>query len=442
MAAFERARLRIPGGVNSPVRAFAAVGGSPPFLVRGEGCRVTDIDGRELVDCVGAYGPLILGHRDPAVVRALREQLDRGTALGGPTEAETELAERITLAMPAVEMVRLVSSGTEAAMSCVRLARAATGRDRILMFDGGYHGHSDALLAQAGSGVATLGIPGSPGVPAAVVQDTLVLPYNDLDRALGVFAREGERIAAVLVEPVAGNMGVVAPRPGFLEGLRRVATAFGTLLVFDEVISGFRLARGGAAERLGITPDLATFGKVIGGGLPIGAYGGRRDLMEQIAPAGPVYQAGTLSGHPLAVAAGLATLARLADPPDPYPRLEALGARLAAGLEAAAGALGVPLTVNRVGSMLTPYFAAAPVTDHATARRSDRDRFAAVHRRWLARGVYWPPSPFEAGFLSLAHGEAAVDQVVDAFATALAGSREPAAEGPETAGAILQPSDP
>ena len=422
------------------MRAFTAVGGSPPFLVSGAGCRVVDADGHAYIDCVGAYGPLILGHCDPQVVRALHEQLDRGTAFGGPTERETQLAERITGALPAVEMVRLVNSGTEAAMSCVRLARAATGRSRILMFAGGYHGHSDALLAQAGSGVATLGIPGSPGVPPATVSETLVLPYNDLDRTLAVFAREGEQIAAILVEPVAGNMGVVPPQPGFLEGLRRVTTAFGALLVFDEVITGFRVGWGGAQERFGVRPDLTCLGKVIGGGLPIGAYGGARALMEQVAPAGPVYQAGTLSGNPLAVAAGIATLDRLLEIPDAYGRLEQLGGRLARGLSGAAAAAGVACTVNRVGSMLTPFFCAEPVVDHASARRSDRDRFARVHRGWLAGGVYWPPSGFEAGFLSLAHDEASVDTVVDAFARALG----PPAGGPgaEAASAILAPSDP
>ena len=421
------------------MRAFSAVGGTPPFLAAGDGCRLRDIDGRGYVDCVGAYGPLILGHREPAVVRRLQAQLELGTAFGGPTLAETELAARIVAALPGVEMVRLVSSGTEAAMSAVRLARAATGRDRIMKFDGGYHGHSDALLAQAGSGVATLGIPGSPGVPAATVADTLVLPYNDLDRALGVFAREGERIAAVLVEPIAGNMGVVPPAPGFLEGLRRAASAFGALLVFDEVITGFRVGPAGAQGLLGVLPDLTCLGKVIGGGLPIGAYGGPRHLMERIAPAGPVYQAGTLSGNPLAVAAGLATLERLAALDDPYARLEALGARLARGLEGAAGAAGVPLTVNRVGSMLTPFFAAGPVRDHAEARASDRERFAAVHRGWLRGGVYWPPSPFEAGFVSLAHDEAAIDEVTRAFAGALADAAAPGDRG--KGGAILAPSD-
>ncbi len=423
-AALAAARRVIPGGVNSPVRAFGAVGGAPPFLVRGRGAELIDTEGHSLIDCVLAYGPLILGHGHPAVTRALRGQLLRGTAFGGPTEAETRLAERIVAAVPSVEMVRLVNSGTEATMSAVRLARAATGREKIVKFDGGYHGHSDGLLAAAGSGVATLGLPGSPGVPAGTVADTIVVPFNDLKAVEGAFEAQGERIAAVLVEPVAGNMGVVPPRAGYLAGLRALTLRWGALLVFDEVMTGFRVAWGGAQALFGVRPDLTCLGKVIGGGLPVGAYGGSRALMEQVAPAGPVYQAGTLSGNPLAVAAGLATLEALADG-RAYAALEAAGARLERGLREAAAAAGIALTVNRVGSMLTPFFHPGPVEDYAQARRADRARFAQVHRGWLAAGVFWPPSQFEAGFLSTAHDAATVDRVAAAFATALGAAAGP-----------------
>ncbi|HUY60503.1 MAG TPA: glutamate-1-semialdehyde 2,1-aminomutase [Candidatus Dormibacteraeota bacterium] len=417
-AALAAACRVIPGGVNSPVRAFGAVGGVPPFFVRGHGAELVDTEGHTLIDCVLAYGPLILGHGHPAVVRALRDQVGRGTAFGGPTEAETRLAERIVGAVPSVEMVRLVNSGTEATMSAVRLARAATGRDKIVKFDGGYHGHSDGLLAAAGSGVATLGLPGSPGVPAATVGDTIVLPFNDLEAVRAAFERQGESVAAILVEPVAGNMGVVPPRAGYLAGLRELTQRWGALLIFDEVMTGFRVAWGGAQALFDVRPDLTCLGKVIGGGLPVGAYGGTRVLMEQIAPAGPVYQAGTLSGNPLAVAAGLATLDALADG-RAYTALEAAGARLEAGLRAAAATAGIAVTVNRVGSMLTPFFHPGPVEDYAQARQADRDRFAQVHRGWLASGVFWPPSQFEAGFLSTAHDPATVDRVVAAFGTAV-----------------------
>jgi glutamate-1-semialdehyde 2,1-aminomutase len=413
-----RARALMPGGVSSPVRAFAAVGGEPPVFARGRGCRLVDEDGREYVDFVLAYGPLILGHGHPAVRAALESRLPLGTAYGGPTRLEVELAERVVAAVPSIEMIRFVNSGTEATMSALRLARAVTGRDRVVKCAGAYHGHADLLLVEAGSGVATLGIPGSPGVPAASVRDTLTVPYNDPGPVEALFAAEGERIAAVIVEPVAGNMGCVPPLPGYLESLRRTTSAHGALLVFDEVMTGFRVARGGAQALFGVVPDLTCLGKVIGGGLPVGAYGGPAALMSRVAPAGPVYQAGTLSGNPLAMAAGCATLDALADGAA-YARLEALGARLASGIAAAAEERGVPCAVNRVGSMLTPFLGVDTVTDYATARRADLMRFRHVHAAWLAAGVFWPPSQFEAAFLSTSHGEPEVDRAVDAFAAAL-----------------------
>ena len=405
----------LPGGVNSPVRSFRAVGGTPPFFARAQGPFIFDIDDNRYLDLVLAYGPLILGHLHPAVVEAISRQLTLGEAMGGPTELEVELGERIRQFMPSVELVRLVSSGTEATMSAIRLARGTTGRDLLVKFAGCYHGHSDALLAAAGSGVATLAIPGSPGVPAKTVADTLVLPFNDLGAAAAAFGRVGELVAAVIVEPVAGNMGVVPPREGFLAGLRALTSRHGAVLIFDEVMTGFRVARGGAQELFAITPDLTCLGKVIGGGLPVGAFGGRADLMGQLAPEGGVYQAGTLSGSPLAVAAGLAALGELASQA-PYARLEQLGQRLEQGFRQQAEARGVPLQVNRVGSMVTFFLTPDPVVDYASAAASDLDRFAVVHRSLLRAGVFWPPSQFEAAFLSLAHSEAQVDQVIDAFA--------------------------
>jgi glutamate-1-semialdehyde 2,1-aminomutase len=414
----ERAQRVMPGGVNSPVRSFRGVGGAPPFFASASGPYLVDLDGNRYLDMVLAYGPLILGHLHRAVVEALQGQLTRAEALGGPSELEVELAEEVARRMPAVEMLRLTSSGTEAAMGAVRLARAATRRDLILKFDGCYHGHADSLLAAAGSGVATLAIPGSPGVPAGTVADTLVAPFNDLEAVAELFSREGERVAGVIVEPVAGNMGVVPPEPGFLEGLRELTSGHGSLLILDEVMTGFRVALGGAQERYGVSPDLTCLGKVIGGGLPVGAFGGRADLMGQLAPAGPVYQAGTLSGNPLAVTAGLATLRQL-DSQLPYQRLEEMGARLEEGMSAAARKLGVPLRVNRVGSMLTFFFSEGPVRDYACARASDLARFSAVHRGLLERGVFWPPSQFEAGFLSLAHTDQDLDRLLEAFSAAL-----------------------
>jgi glutamate-1-semialdehyde 2,1-aminomutase len=411
----ERAERLMPGGVSSPVRAYRAVGGSPPFIVAGEGCRVRDADGRAYIDLVGSWGPLIAGHAHPGVVAAVAEQAACGTSYGAPTPLEVELAQTIVDAVPSVEMVRFVSSGTEAAMSAVRLARGATGRDAILKFAGCYHGHSDALLAKAGSGVATLGLPGSAGVTPATAKDTITVAYNDL-AAAGAAAQDVP-LAAVLVEPYAGNMGCVPPEPGFLEGLRRTCDLTGAPLIFDEVITGFRVARGGAQERTGVRADITCFGKVIGGGLPVGAYGASRALMSLVAPLGPVYQAGTLSGNPLAMAAGLATL-RLLDR-DAYVRLEALGARLETGLNDATLAAGVAARVQRVGSLLTLFFTARPVLNEDDAMTSDRERFGAFHRAMLARGVMLPPSQLECWFVSLAHDDAAIDEIVIAARASL-----------------------
>jgi glutamate-1-semialdehyde 2,1-aminomutase len=415
---FAAAQSLIPGGVNSPVRAFRGVGGTPFFVARAEGARITDVDGRTYIDFLGSWGPLILGHAAPPLVEALTEAVRRGTSYGAPTGGEVEMAEVISRAMPAVEMLRLVSSGTEAAMSAIRLARGATGRDAIVKFDGCYHGHADSLLVKAGSGGATFGVPDSLGVPRALAALTIALPFNDLDAVRRTFAERGADIAAVIVEPVAGNMGVVPPAPGFLAGLADITRAHGALLIFDEVITGFRVAPGGAQALYGVRPDLTCLGKIIGGGLPVGAYGGRRDLMERVSPLGGVYQAGTLSGNPLAVAAGLATLRALADP-SVYARLEALGARMARGLEAAAAGAGVPVTVNRVGSMLTAFFTDGPVTDYASARRSDTKRYASYFHAMLERGVFLAPSQFEAAFVSLAHTEADLDAAADAATAAL-----------------------
>jgi len=414
----ERARRVLPGGVNSPVRSFRAVGGTPPFFVRAQGPFIFDVDGNRYLDLVLAYGPLILGHLHPAVVAAISSQLALGEAMGGPTELEVELGERIRQLVPSMEMVRLVNSGTEATMSAIRLARGATGRDLLVKFAGCYHGHSDTLLAAAGSGVATLALPGSPGVPAASVADTLVLPYNDLDAVAEAFARVGERVAALIVEPVAGNMGVVPPRAGFLAGLRELTSRYGAILIFDEVMTGFRVARGGAQELFAIRPDLTCLGKVIGGGLPVGAFGGRADLMRQLAPEGQVYQAGTLSGSPLAVAAGLAALGQLT-PTEPYALLERLGQRLELGLLEQARDHGLPLQVNRMGSMLTFFFTSAPVVDYASAAASDLGQFRQVHWALLRGGVFWPPSQFEAAFLCAAHTQAQIDQVVALFGEGL-----------------------
>ncbi len=402
---FAAARRVLPGGVNSPVRAFGGVGGTPRFIARGEGAWLEDADGNRYVDLVLSWGPLILGHAHPEVVAAVREAAGRGTTYGAPTELEVRLAERVVAMFPSLEMVRFVSSGTEAAMSAVRLARAATGRRAIVKFDGCYHGHADALLAAAGSGVATLGLPDSPGVTPATVADTLIVPFNDLAAVEAVFAARGGDIAAVLVEPVAGNMGVVPPVPGFLDGLRRLTRRAGALLVFDEVMTGWRVHPVGAQVLYGIEPDLTILGKVVGGGLPAAAYGGSRSLMERIAPAGPVYQAGTLSGNPLAMAAGLATLDVLARP-GMWDRAERWAARAADAVAKAAAAAGVAVTVQRVGTMLTPFFTESPVRDYVSAKRSDRAAYAAFFHAMLESGVYLAPSAFEAAFTSAVHGDA------------------------------------
>jgi glutamate-1-semialdehyde 2,1-aminomutase len=403
---YRRALSLIPGGVNSPVRAMRAVGLDEPFFVaRGEGAYLEDVNGNRYLDWVLSWGPLLFGHADPETVEAVREAALRGLSFGAPTEAEVELAAEIADAVPSIEKVRLVSSGTEAAMSAVRLARAFVKRDRILKFAGGYHGHVDALLASAGSGLATLGIPSTPGVPTGVTADTIVCPYNDLAAAAQAVLRYGEGLAAVIVEPVAGNMGVIPPADGFLAGLRELCDASGALLVFDEVITGFRVARGGAQERYGVKPDLTILGKIVGGGLPLAAFGGRADVMELLAPSGPVYQAGTLSGNPLATAAGLSVLRRLRDP-HVYDDLERRGARLEAGL----AGFG---RVRRVGAMLTLFMTDTGIRDFDDAQRCDTERYGALFRHLLAHGIYVAPSQFEAMFVSLAHGDAEIDTTVE-----------------------------
>jgi glutamate-1-semialdehyde 2,1-aminomutase len=416
---FAAAARVIPGGVNSPVRAFRGVGGEPFFVARGEGARIWDVDDRSYLDFLGSWGPLVLGHAAAPVVAAVAEAAARGTSYGAPTGLEVEMAETITAAYPSIELVRLVSSGTEAAMSAIRLARGATGRPLLVKFDGCYHGHADSLLVKAGSGGATFSIPDSAGVPAALAELTLTAPFNDLDAVRALFRERGREIAAVIVEPVAGNMGVVPPRPGFLQGLRELTQAHDAVLIFDEVITGFRVAYGGAQELYGVRADLTCLGKIIGGGLPVGAYGGSARLMNHVAPLGTVYQAGTLSGNPLAVAAGLATLRRLRDQ-GAYARLDALGAALEGGLRRAAERAGTPLTVNRVGSMLTGFFCAGPVTDYASARRADTKRYARYFHGMLERGVFLAPSQFEAAFVSLAHTDADIEEAARAATEALA----------------------
>jgi glutamate-1-semialdehyde 2,1-aminomutase len=410
---FDRSQEYLPGGVNSPVRAFGAVGGQPLVIARGEGPYLYDVDGNRYIDYVCSWGPLILGHAHPVVVEAVQRAAERGTSYGAPTEAEAELAQLVGEAVPSIEMVRFVNSGTEATMSALRLARAYTRRDKVVKFEGCYHGHADGLLVQAGSGVATLGLPDSPGVPASYAQETLVARFNDVAGVEALFERYGGEIAAVIVEPVAANMGVVPPLPGFLASLREITERAGSLLIFDEVITGFRLAYGGAQSLLGVTPDLTCLGKVIGGGLPVGAYGGKRPIMEMVAPLGPVYQAGTLSGNPLAMNAGLATLKALrAD--GFYERLEAAASRLAEGMARAAAKARVPVQTNRVGSMMTFFFADSAVADYESARRSDRERYARFFHGMLERGVYLAPSQFEAAFVSAAHGESEIDATIAA----------------------------
>jgi glutamate-1-semialdehyde 2,1-aminomutase len=421
--AFERACRVVPGGVNSPARAFGAVGGNPLFIARGEGPYLFDIDGNQYLDYVGSWGPLILGHAHPKVIRAVDEAVRRGMSFGAPTELETELAELIVDAVPSIEMVRFVSSGTEAAMSAIRLARGFTGRDVIVKFAGCYHGHVDSLLVQAGSSATTLGVPTSPGVPRGCTGDTLVLRYNDVQGLADAFRTHGDRIAAVILEPVVGNMGVVQPRQDFLSELRRLTEEHGALLIFDEVITGFRLAYGGAQQVFHQMPDLTILGKIVGGGMPVGAYGGREDIMKHVMPAGPVFQAGTLSGNPVAMAAGLTTLRELRDHP-PYARLEELGRRLADGLDQAATAAGIPHQLARVGSMWTLFFNPQPVTDYDVARQSDTARFAKFFWAMMERGVYLPCSQFEAAFLNMAHTEKHVEQTLAAVREALASLRE------------------
>jgi len=406
-ALFQHAQEIIPGGVNSPVRAFKSVGGQPVFIARGQGSHIFDVDGNEYIDYVGSWGPLLLGHRHPEIVQALTEALEIGTSFGAPTEREILLAEAIIRAVPSIEMVRLVNSGTEATMSAIRVARGFTGRDLVIKFEGCYHGHVDSLLVKAGSGLATLGIADTQGVPKAFADTTIALPYNSVEALEEAFRAHGDRIAAVIVEPVVGNMGCVPPLPGYLEAMRSITERAGALLIFDEVMTGFRVAYGGAQQRFGIRPDLTTLGKVIGGGLPVGAYGGRRDIMSKVAPAGPVYQAGTLSGNPLAVAAGLAMLRHLEAHPEIYDQLETRATRLCAAAPAG-------VTVNRVGSMFTFFFTDGPVTDWESAKRCDTSRFGDFFRHMLDRGVYLAPSQFEAAFLSAAHTDADIEKTIAA----------------------------
>ena len=417
----ERAAQLIPGGVNSPVRAFRSVGSEPPFLVRGEGAHVWDADGNRYIDYVGSWGPLILGHADPEVIEAIIQAARNGTSFGASTPSEAELAALVVEAFPAIEKVRFVSSGTEATMSAIRLARAATGRKVIVKFEGCYHGHSDALLVKAGSGIATLGIPGSAGVPEEFVEFTLALPYNDLNAVEAAFEKFKTQIACVIVEPVVGNMGCVPPKPGYLEALREITARDGTLLIFDEVMTGFRVAFGGASELFNIRPDLTTLGKIIGGGLPVGAYGGPAKLMDMIAPIGPVYQAGTLSGNPLAMAAGIATLCQLkANRETFYRQLDENAGKLVAGVTQAAKEAGVAMTANRVGSMFTFFFTDRQVTDWSAAAGCDVAKFGRFHGAMMDIGVWLPPSQFEAAFLSLAHTPGDIDDTIAAAREALA----------------------
>lgn len=423
---FAEAGRCLPGGVDSPVRAFRAVGGEPLFISHGDGAWITDVDDRRYVDHVLSWGALILGHAPAEVIEAIQNVAARGTSFGAPTALETELALAIRCAMPSLELIRFVVSGTEATMSALRVARAHTGRARFVKCIGCYHGHADPFLVQAGSGVATLGLPDSPGVAPGAVADTLVAPFNDLDAIEDHFRREGDRIAAVILEPVAGNMGVVAPLPGFLEGLRALTHRYGALLIFDEVMTGFRVHPGGAQALTGVTPDLTTLGKVIGGGLPVGAYGGREELMRLVAPSGPVYQAGTLAGNPVSMAAGLATLRHLAQP-GTWERASAAAERLAVGVRNLAADAGIPVQVPRVGAMLSVFFAERPIQDWEGAQAADRDRFARVFHQLLRGGVAWVPSPYEAAFLSTAHGAAERELTLRAFGMALDRERSLAA---------------
>ena len=420
--AFARANRVIPGGVNSPARAFGAVGGEPPFMDRAEGAYLHDIDGNQYIDYIGSWGPMILGHAQKQVRAAVVEAMEKGTSFGAPTVREIEIAEEVARAVPSIEKVRFVSSGTEAAMSAVRVARGVTGRAKIVKMAGHYHGHIDALLVQAGSAATTLGTPNSPGVTRGATEDTVICPFNDAEAVAEVFKTYPGQVAAVLLEPVAGNMGLVPPKPGYLERLREMTAKEGAILVFDEVMTGFRLALGGAQERLGVTPDLTALGKIIGGGLPAAAYGSSAKVMDHVSPAGPIYQAGTLSGNPLAVAAGLTTLRLLRDDP-PYERLERLSSRLAEGLDRAATDAQVPHVVQRVGSMLTLFFHPGPVWDYDDAKKSDTALFGRFFWEMLARGVYLPCSQFEAAFVSAAHTESDIDHTIEAAGEALRAAR-------------------
>lgn len=419
---FERARRLMPGGVSSPVRAFTRVGGEPFFVDHAEGPRITDVDGTEYLDFVMSWGALMLGHAHPSIVHALSDALTRGTSYGAPCGAEVALADCIVSIMPSIEMLRFVSSGTEATLSAVRLARAATKRDLIVKFAGCYHGHGDSFLVQAGSGVATFGLPDSPGVPAQLAQLTLTLPYNDPERLRELFRARGEEIACVIVEPVVGNAGYIPPLPDFLPELRRITTEYGALLVFDEVMTGFRVDLGGAQALFRVQPDLTTLGKVIGGGLPVGAYGGRRDLMEQIAPVGPVYQAGTLSGNPLAMAAGMAQVLYLRET-EPYAELEQRARRFLGDFLASGAELGIPVWGDALGAMLGFHFAAGPIHSYEDAKAADTELFARFHRACLARGVFFPASPFEACFISTSHTDEDMDFVIEQTRSALAEAR-------------------
>ena len=415
---FERAVELMPGGVNSPVRAFRGVGGTPRFIRSASGATMTDVDGNTYIDYVGSWGPMILGHADPEMIDALHEALARGTSFGAPNELEVELAEEVIDAVPSIEMVRMVNSGTEATMSAIRLARGVTGRNKLVKFEGCYHGHGDSLLVKAGSGVATLGLPDSPGVPAQLAQSTLTVPFNDSAALADVFTKHDD-IAAVIIEPVVGNMGCVPPQTGYLESVREITKRANALLIFDEVMTGFRVARGGAQQLYGVNPDITTLGKIIGGGLPVGAYGGSKDLMRNIAPAGPIYQAGTLSGNPLAMTAGLVTLRRLRDRAV-YDRLEQATSRLCAGLKDAAGEAGVETVTNRVGSMWTSFFNRHEVTNWAAATTSDREKYGKFFHAMLDEGVYLAPSQFEAAFVGLAHTDELIDRTIEASRKAFA----------------------
>ncbi|KRF18577.1 glutamate-1-semialdehyde 2,1-aminomutase [Paenibacillus sp. Soil787] len=417
-AAFQEAKKIIPGGVNSPVRAFKSVGLTPLFMEKGSGSRVTDIDGNTFIDYVGSWGPLIVGHAHPVVLEAIKSTAEKGTSFGAPTLLETEMAKLVIERVPSIDMVRMVNSGTEATMSALRLARGFTKRDKIMKFEGSYHGHADALLIKAGSGVATLGLPDSPGVPNSVASNTITVPYNDLASVKLVFEKFGEEIAAIIVEPIAGNMGVVPPAEGFLQGLRTITQQYGSLLIFDEVMTGFRVHKHCAQGLYGVTPDLTCLGKVIGGGLPVGAYGGRLDIMEQIAPAGPIYQAGTLSGNPLAMAAGFATLSLL-DEPNVYEELERKSAKLEAGFAGNAAEFGVASTINRVGSMICPFFTEQTVTNYDIAKTSDLAKFNAYFGHLLDLGVSVAPSQFEGMFVSTVHSDEDIDATIDAHREAL-----------------------